>query len=100
LPNETKRFTNKGAIFDQIAGETNKIRCKVIDRLHDMRRESRIPFVVKIRKMNEARTVAAMQPKVSHAQQRGLDPFRIDASDRGQCEETEAEKFSSTDHAI
>ena len=98
LPDEIKRLTDKGALFDEIAGETDKIGRKVVDRLHDVRRKMRVALVVKIRKMNKARAIAAMQLEILYAQQRWLDPFRIDPRSCGQCEETETEKFSPTDH--
>ena len=100
LPNEFERLSEKGAIFNQIPGEANKVGREIVNFPYHLYRKARIPFVVKIGKMNESRSISTMQSKIPHPQQGGLDPFRIDPSRCRQSEQAEPEKFSSTDHVI
>ena len=64
-------------MFNEIAGETNELRCLLIDRADYFRCVARVALVMEVCEMNETMRVTAVECR--DAQRRRLDPARVGA---------------------
>ena len=54
LLNESKRFRCKMRFFDKVAGETNELGRKLIDRAHHVGGVTHVAFMMEVSKVDEA----------------------------------------------